>query len=392
MKNSTSKNIYQNPKNKFVLDILDYALKKKIDTPIRDRLLKLVSNEVTKTGIIEETILERLTNLELEFGRIKNSNDPIKAPERVKERVKKHSPKAMVKFLYHFTIDEKFKWFTHNPEGSITDFNYTNYTYAAKIEYDKVSGWNINRRTYFNVKNFIFDEKEESFVFGKGKIDCSWRDVKTWCLNNLNAHPFEAEINGNIFKKYINQFKKVIEFRTDEPDSTFNIHVKNFIRKELGVDFNLSFSNSFILLGQSMKLYCDVNQFFYGLKNICEWIKINKSKSNDVEIDLEQSEEFYTLEIFHKMSYLAISPQHEKLKGLSGDFDTIRKLLFSVADWEIEASFQYDDSIENYKIICLDERVELISNKLNTPNKLERLKQNINGVKHLIKMYKTENL
>ena len=393
-------------KSKFVLDILDYALKKKIDEPTKNKLLKLISNEVGKSDALDKNIVERLEKLEGRLGpnsslgiflkvfdEVEKSNTIKKLTLDANNKTKKHSPKTMVKFLYRFTIDEKFKWFTHNPEGLKTDFDYKREVETAVKEYKNATGWNINNRTYHNVKNFIINtgEKSKTDLYGKGKIGFSWRDLEKWCEEHPNIHPYNAELKGNLFKKYINQFKQIIQFRTDETDLTFNIRVRKLIRDLLGVDFDPLFTDSFSEVGQSVSIFCDINLLFNAIKQIIEWIVLNKAKSNEVEINLENLEGYYLLEIFHKNSYMSISPKDEKMKGLSGDFDKTRKMLFSVADWEIISQVKSIGLVENYKIWCLDESTELIDNIL-TPNRIEKINEKVNGVKHLLKLYKTQDI
>ena len=140
-----------------------------------------------------------------------------------------------------------------------------------------------------------------------------------------------------------------------------------------------------------MRIYCDINQLFNAVKQICEWIVLSKAKSNEVEINLTDSDEYYLFEIFHKNSYIPICHTDEKLKGLSGEFDKVRKMLLSVADWEIITTLKSKGQLEDYKIVCLDHNTELTENVL-TPNKIELANQQVNGVKHLLKLYKTQDL
>ncbi|MBK7095606.1 MAG: hypothetical protein IPH57_11340 [Saprospiraceae bacterium] len=55
--------IMQN-KSKFITDILDYSIKKKVDDKTKERLINLISEEFEKTGIIETEIIERLSRIE----------------------------------------------------------------------------------------------------------------------------------------------------------------------------------------------------------------------------------------------------------------------------------------------------------------------------------------
>jgi hypothetical protein len=373
--------------------IADLLKSNKINASQKERLFALATDEIRNIGKSDEIIFAEIAELKKRINDIGKITTVVKPSSTVKNMVKSHSPKTMVKFLYSFSLDDKFKWFTHDPEGLLTAFNYKEYIENAKGEYDKTTGWNINNGTYHNVKNFIIDtgESNKTNIFNKGKINCSWRDLEKWCIEHPNTHPYRAEINNEFFKKHINQFKHIIEFRTDDTDSTFNFRIKKVIRDILGVDFVPKFTQSFDDIGQAVKIYCDINLLLNSIEQIINWIRLNKSKSNEVDINLIDFDDFYQLEINHKNSYFSVAPNNEKLKGISGDFDKTRKMLFSIADWEIIATINHNDVIADYKITCLDSNSELMNNIL-TPNKIEKLNDNSNCVKHILKLYKTQNL
>jgi hypothetical protein len=396
----------------FIIELLN---SKKVSTSQKEKILLLSVNELKKLNENEHKIMSDIQAIKNQLDAIVNASENIASnnSETFKdlidhnivlsdlelqnssvnpEKQKKHSPKTMVKFLYHFSIGEKFKWFTHNPEG-LLKFNYNEYVDNANQDYNSATGWNINNVTYHNVKNFIINtgEKNKTNIYGKGNIKFSWRDVEKWCIEHPDEHPYNAELDGDLFEKYINQFKQIIEFRTDDADLTFNIRIRRLVRGILGVDFKPHFTKSFNDIGQSVKLFCDINLLFSAIKQIVEWIQLNKVKSSQVEVNLENHDEFYLLEIIHLNSYLSVSPTDMKLKGLSGDFDKVRKMLFSVADWDIIATLKYDEKRETYKIVCLDENTTLRDNLINQ-NLIIKNPEEVNYVKHRLKLYKTQNL
>lgn len=383
-----------NDKISFIADLLN---SKKITVEEKTRVLDLTKGEFGNINFENSEIKRRLNKIEIQVKQLQII--PIDKDKSTKNDVediikfKMHSPKTMVKFLYSFSIDEKYKWFTHNPEGLITEFDYRKYIKNADKEFNKTTGWNINNRTYHNIKNFIINtgEKNKTIIYGKGTINYSWRDLEQWCNEHPNMHPYDAELSDNLFKKYINQFKQIIEFRTDEADLTFNLRIRKLIRDKLGVDFQPNFTDSFNEIGQSLKIFCDINLLLNAIEQLINWIIINKAKSIEVEINLVEHQEYFQLEIIHKNSYWSISPDDEKLRGLSGDFDKVRKTLFSVADWEMFITLKANEVVGNYKIICLNQRMKLDNNKL-TPNIIEKSDENLNCIKHILKLYKTQNL
>lgn len=381
-----------NNKIDFINDLLS---SKKIKPEEKSKILELTKVELKNFDVENSEIKRRIDNIEdkikilekLPISKVPKSKSDTNGKKKI------HSPKTMVKFLYSFSIDEKYKWFTHSPEGLITEFDYKSYVDNANLEFNKITGWNINNGTYHNVKNFIINsgEKNKTNIYGKGNISFSWRDLENWCISNPNTHPYNAEVNGDLFKKYINQFKQIIEFRTDDADQTFNIRVRKLIRDILGVDFKTEFKDSFNEIGQSLKIFCDINLLFNALQQITNWIVVNKSKSNEVVINLVNNNEFYQLEIIHKNSYWTISPDDEKLKGLSGDFDKVRKMLFCVADWEMIATLNTNGLKNNYNIVCLDQDTKLNNNEL-TSNKIKKTSVDTQFIKHIFKLYKTQDL
>ena len=55
-------------KSKFIVDILNYSLAKKVDDKIKERLINLIGKEFEKTGITESDISERLQKIEYMLG------------------------------------------------------------------------------------------------------------------------------------------------------------------------------------------------------------------------------------------------------------------------------------------------------------------------------------
>ena len=62
MNNKANNNIQS--KSQFIIDILDFSLKKKVDDKTKKRLVKLIGKEIEKTTNLDNGILERLEKLE----------------------------------------------------------------------------------------------------------------------------------------------------------------------------------------------------------------------------------------------------------------------------------------------------------------------------------------
>ena len=97
------------------------------------------------------------------------------------------------------------------------------------------------------------------------------------------------------------------------------------------------FTESFNNLSQSLNLFIDVNNLYRGIEKVLEWILKYKSFSTNVIIDMEEEKEYYELIIFHKDSFIERNPENSKFIGNSGDLQTVRKYLFSIVDFGLEA-------------------------------------------------------
>jgi hypothetical protein len=379
-------------KSKFITGILDYTIKRKADDKTKERLINLISKEFEKAGIVETEINERLARIEGMLGGNLNSEN-----KKIYETL--HAPIEMVRFLHKFSIDENFKWFTHNPDNPMQTFDYENYLKQASGQLPSTPKININYLTYSNVRNFLFNNKDKEGNRYKcysngGVIKHTWSDIKEWCKNNSNTHPYTAEIEGTLFSRSIDEFKNVIEFRNDLTDLTFFKRVKLFINKNLNTDFEKKYTHNYTAIAPTLNVYIDTNLFFKGLGQILEWIKKNKAKSNAVEFSLEDNADYYQFEILHKNSYFSYDNENPKIYGIQGDFHKTREYFFGIIDWEILAFFKNNDNPKKkYKINCLSNQTRLETqarHKKLTRNIIEEFDGDVSGVKHVLKLYKTK--
>jgi hypothetical protein len=372
----------------FITKLIELSIQKRTDERTRERLIKLIGDEVSRSGISREDV-EMI--VEEKLGIIKGDT----AIEK-KHKTLEHKPKNMVKFLQQFSKDEKLKWFTHDPDIVSENFNLQEYKKNAETQLRKFE--EINYYTYSNIRNFLFDTGYDCYG-NNGLLKYTWKDAMEWSLENPGKHPYFARIKGESFSEYIHQFKNIIEFRTDNPDLFFYNRVKFEVVKLLGIDFlNRKLeSNSFKETGVSLSTYIDTNMFFRGLKQILTWIHQNKAKSNEVVLSLADADEYYVFEILHKNSYFSIDPNSEKLNGLQGDFEKTRKFLFCVVDWIIKADFRVNDKTKKtFEINCLDTNTSLTVKGKDSffpnPTTVKEINEIIEGVKHILKIYKPVNL
>ncbi len=322
-----------------------------------------------------------------------------KKNQTVSEPVLSHSPHRMIEFLSLFSRDDRFKWYTHKWDMA-AQFNIDDRIERQKIDksvltnmvYPKESGPVVNEKTYNQVWNFInfsntgtkpFSWKNTSFE----NIDYGWHSIVDLSRDNPKIQVENLNLaNGRQFKDYVRMFKAVIEFRTDlREDDRFSELVYENITSGLPKDFAVTFSDDFNVIGYDFNIYCDVLGLLDALNTVCQWMTRHKSRSSAVDIDLKSEDEYYLLEIFHKESYF---DNIEKLKKPSGDFDNLRRRLFSVCDFSMEGDFRKDGKKQNPIVVKALEGNTRMRNKILTDCTIAELDREVGGVKYKFKIYK----
>lgn len=303
-----------------------------------------------------------------------------------------HNPKNTVSFLYQFSKNDDFKWYTHDPEQPDFVFNYEKYKKKAEKGFKRIS-FGINQSTWRNVRNFVFNTEKAAKDFNNEEIKIRWKDLEKWCDEHKLQHPYNTLIDNYKFSKYIDVFKNTIEFRNVPK---FSDRIEDFISDVAlnSPDVKAVFTDAFYSIGGQLRVFVDVRQLFFAIKEMCKWIVENRSKGNRVEVSVEEKPDSYVLSLFHINSYMNID--HEKLKGLSGEFIKVRNILLNVADWYIDA----DVNNESLHIVCLDDKTEYVNevvvndktkyvnNEVKSCNQISPLAYKVNGVKYSIVLYK----
>lgn len=303
-----------------------------------------------------------------------------------------HSPQDMVSFLYQcFSKNDTLKWFVHSPD--VQEFDYLQQMKAAKSLHQIHKQYNINPRTWMLVYNYILSNSFWVNYEGK-KIIHNWQssELSEWCSSNKGKHPASKESglifkDGSSFESVVKIFKHSIRFRTDDSSLIFYKRLKSIVKEELSQDFKIKYSDE--LRGCDVDTYIDVRRLFAAIKMILSWISDNKAKGDIVQFDYSEDKDTISLIIFHEGSYLSAALGN-KLQGLSGDWADVRSLLFSVADWNIQAD---NGNGQSLNINCLDHSTLAKDTGAKavilTPNSISPLDNTtIGGVKHIITMHK----
>jgi len=357
----------------FIQEILS---NKRLTLKQQKKLFDLTSKEIRKDKFFGFGLEERITKLEKELS---NTKTPIN-----EELSKIHSPKGMVKFLYQFSSDEQYKWFTHKPDLKVDEINY-----LSRIEnFKKIKiTFNLNYSTILFIKSFFLKDEKLSVFHPGFTTELTYSNEKILTEIKKGINPFDIIINKISFVDIINKFKNAIEFRLDKDKYKFDNLFMDFITNKISVDINEKYTYDFLKNSKILTTYIDVNNFFRGIYIIMEWVNKYKSLSNELIIDLKEENDYYLLILFHKGSKIHHDPFSLKLNGLGGDFDTLRKYWFSIVDFEIEADFAENN--KSYHLICLNNETQLsFTNPKLSENLIIPIQDSVGGVKYFIKIYK----
>ncbi len=369
----------QMDKYEFILDLLH---NNKLTLAQKEEVLQLASKEIKYDFDIGNKLEFRITRIEKEIFK-ENSKTRLE---------KKHAPREMVAFLFQFSINEKFKWFTHKADQRAERINYMGLLKQADKHFRELNYQNLNIATIEFIKKFIlknelkikFPEYESKWTYGN-------KLIQEYINHGMN--PFEIKLDNVYFSEVIDRFKRAIEFRHDNLDYKFNRLFRDFITDYLPIDFSEEYKSNFDISAQQLSTYIDVNNFFRGLEIIMKWIENYKSKSNKVIFNLIEKVDFYELEIFHVGSYFSASPDSNKVKGQSGDLDRLRKYWFSIVDLIIYADFYAENQLKGYKINCLTQNTKMVINSPSyslSENEVSFQNKKVGGIKYLIMIYKNK--
>lgn len=306
----------------------------------------------------------------------------------------RHSPMKMIEFLSLFSKDDKFKWFTHKwDQAAEFDIDIAisnlkdNKTTLSSMAFDVENA--INQRTYYQAWNFInFDNKDKFWTDNKGnRIYVGWHSIVGLCKENPGIAVENLKLeDGRLFKYYIRRFKSSIEFRSDlENDDRFSEFIWTAINDYVNGALNVEFSERFDRIGYDLNLYCDVPALRDAILTICDWIIKHKVNGTEVEVDLDAVDDGYILSITHIDSYFS---NMRKLSDPTGDFDSLRKKLFSVVDLQMAGDYRENgENVGSITVNALDDNTTMSGNRLSACS-ITRSDIHTGGVKYIIKLYK----
>lgn len=332
---------------------------------------------------IEDLIVRDSVLIEKEYKPQKTSSKD--------ETVRYHNPKGIISFLSLFSIDDSLKWYTHKWDKS-EPFPMEDLIKNAPINHNKLRRFcfgddnkGVPAQLFYHVWNFINPNANNKPVIDQfGNVfQTKWADVSSWCSKHPGCWPGKfITKEGKSFESDINRFKRTIEFRTDvEPDQKFGFQIKSHIRKVLNGAVKIVFSDRFDKIGRNMKFYCNVKAVYMGISKLCDWVASYKAMGDTLFIDLDIKDDCLIFSALHKGSKMTGS--ENRINGLSGDFKSIREILFSACDFDISGRFN-DDLV---KIIALDKKSCMKGSSIITPTIIAPLSSGPDGVCYTLKFY-----
>lgn len=365
-------------KSKFITDILDFTIKKKVDDKTKERLINLISKEFEKTGIIETEIIERLSKIE---GMLSDGDETHKKDNAFQGKL--HKPKETKNFLSLFNNSEGLKYLTHKFKEGKQD--YLSFIQICKQEFEraKTEYKNIPDSLLRRIEEFAFSENPLWYIRkGKDKIyprkGWSEKSFIEWYTNDMNIHPgLDAKWNNEM----IIPFKETIEVRAgnliriiDESiDLAFGASKDNFIINRNIEELNLA------------EFYTDVDMFQQALFHIFSTIKERAEKNFCFEIYINyknqtvEGGDFKVIIITHVNSEATKSSDDPTFA--KGDLKTIQNNCWGLCNYEIEAKFPDGKKKKIFLTDNSDDYKKFI--KTNKTTVIESTK----GFSHILKFY-----
>jgi len=297
----------------------------------------------------------------------------------------KHSPRKLVDIFKLFTKENPIKYTSHSFEWSKYG-SYQKFIDEVKKEFTKIDNELklLSPNLHTKISNFLFNEFiDKDKTWGKYKIAFGWSSpqLKEWCeieekKNNAKKAIYfplpkehQREIDGKTlttFDDICTVFKDEIEIRDDDK---LNRLFEKIEEEVLGFDFEVEYINL-----ENITFYTDVEYFENTITKIFEQFK-EKAEHDSILVEADNQESYVDIIIEQRGSTVNKNSEEMKKEIDNGDFEDIKKYLFSLCDWIIEAEF-LDGNF----------RVEYLSE--NQSVKVLELKEKPQGFRHILRFYK----
>jgi len=379
------KKILIQDKSKFITDLLDYSIKRKIDDKTKERLINLISKEFDKAGIVETEIIERLIRIEglvsnkseSSVGDKKTSSDKLPRPL--------HKPKDTKNFLSLFNNSEGLKYLTHKFNDGKRD--YKKFIELCKSEFEKGKDDypNVPVSLLKRIEEFAFSDNPKWYIRkGKYKIfqKKGWSELTfiDWYKKDLNIHPgLDAKWNNEM----LIPFKETIEVRAGNLTKIIDESIE-FAFGDSKRNFSFKINSDEI---NTAEFYTDVDSLQQALFHIFSTIKERSEKNLCFEINICYINETLLGGDFKKIIITHIDSEATKKSNdpefAKGDLKTIQYYLWGLCNYELQAKFP-----DGYKKrILLTDNLTDYDKYVKTNNSLDVTKAEVLGFSHILKFY-----
>jgi len=297
----------------------------------------------------------------------------------------KHSPRKLVDIFKLFTKENPIKYTSHSFEWSKYG-SYQNFIDEVKKEFTKIDNELklLSPNLHTKISNFLFNEFiDKDKTWGKYKIAFGWSSpqLKEWCeieekKNNAKKaiyFPLPKEYLYDIDGKTLTTFDDICSVFKDEieirDDDKLNRLFENIEEEVLDFDFEVEYINL-----ENITFYTDVEYFENAVTKIFEQFK-ERTEYDSIVVEANNQESYVDIIIEQRGSTVNKNSEEMKKEIDNGDFEDIKKYLFSLCDWSIEAEF-LDGNF----------RVEYLSE--NQSVKVLELKEKPQGFRHILRFYK----
>lgn len=369
-KSMQNANSIMQDKSKFITDILDYSMRKKVDDKTKERLINLISKEFEKTGIVETEIIERLSRIE---GMLAGGDESQKKEKSFSGKF--HKPKETYLLLDYFSSnDGGIKNLTHSFGPDYIEYDKFIRQCREEFETGKNKYPNVPDALLSRIEEFAFSEQPKWYIRkGKEKIEpkLGWSEPTfiEW-YKTEKKHPWD---NDKYKREMIIPFRESIRVRSDS----------EYLYELINETFDLVFGTvpicEIFLDEKSLKhadFYTDVDNLGQAIFEIFSTIKDMSIKNfcNKIEVGFHVEGNYKVFFITHIKS--TSTKRSDDKDFLGGNLRTIKNKLWGLCNYEIHAKFP-----DGYfrKIILTETKDEV--------NGIFPIDDTIKGFTHILKFY-----
>ncbi len=322
---SSSKEKSSQDKVAFITKLIELSTQKRTDERTRDRLIKLIGDEVGRSGISREEV-ERIVEEKLKQGLAESETN--ETSKKFEIDLTRHKPINLVHFIDKFRDSEGIKFLTHS--------------YEKQSVFERAEILKTAEQEYSHFKNQLprrLDQRFIAYAFGKGKykgkwyfnnqpFDLNWtsNQVVEWCKNNPGMHPIE---------KFGNEMIKPFQLSYKIENGLLAVYINEKLAKQLGEEYG-NFDIQ-VIDCEKATFKTDVDSLLAAFNSLFASIKQRKDKSNKIKIIFRRKGRKRFLSIIHIDSFSDKSFEEDEKDILSGDLTQVKQNLYNICDWSIIA-------------------------------------------------------